>query len=84
MSPATVLSGFTGAVSRAVQAKSTTVVVQGYCGYRQRRGSGFITTPVVVQRAENQSKNRDEFINFIVRISVSDICYLSMIIKYLY
>ena len=39
--------------------------------FGQRRESGFITEPVVVQRAENQCKNRDEFINFIVRVRVS-------------
>ena len=58
----------TGAVSR-YKAKSPPVVVPGYCRfYWQRRESGFITEPVVVQRAENQCKNRDEFINFIVRV----------------
>jgi hypothetical protein len=37
--------------------------------FGQRRESRFITQPVVVQRAEYQCKNRDEFINFIVRVS---------------
>ena len=46
------------------QLLSTVTVVS----FVQRRESGFITTPDVVQHAENQSKNRDEFINFIVRV----------------
>ena len=37
----------------------------------QRRESGYITEPEVVQRAENQCKNRDEFINFIDRVMCS-------------
>ena len=48
-------------------------VTEVSCG--QRRESGFITEPVVVQRAENQSKNRDEFINFIVRVSTSFVIF---------
>ena len=48
----------------------TPVVVPGNCCfYWQRRESGFITKPYVVQRAENKSKNRDEFINYTVRVS---------------
>ena len=57
--------------SVAVQSWCAPVVVHGYWGfYGQRRESGFITRLVVVQRAENQCKNRDEFINFIVRVSI--------------
>jgi hypothetical protein len=63
--------------SVAVQSWCAPVVVHGYWGfYGQRRESGFITTPVVVQRAENQCKNRDEFINFIVRV-MGQACALS-------
>ena len=73
----------TGAVSR-YKAKLALVVVPGYLRFcRQRRESGFIAESVIVQRAENQCKNRDEFINFIVRVifrqglKFSSICNLS-------
>jgi hypothetical protein len=40
--------------------------------FGQGRESGFITELVVIQGAENR-KNRDEFINYTVRVSLSDV-----------
>jgi hypothetical protein len=54
------------------KAECELVFIPDYCfGYLHWRESGFITVIVVIQGAENTRKNRDEFINYTVRVSFS-------------
>ena len=40
--------------------------------------SGFISYPIPVFKAEAKSKNHDKLINYTVRVSKSDVVYLSL------